>query len=247
MSVDPLVEEYPSWSPYAYTMLNPVKYIDPDGTSTGVKDNGDGTYTIVSGNADDGNRGIYIVDDDGYYDIESSDKLANSITTHSFFDKNDKVVKGAVIDMNSTEGQNFLDQVKTDDPSLLSYMWNATNDQKYDFKAEGKDERGENMSVVQHFYRGSVSSNGDVGSARDYGNMGAGMVAARKGLSWQKARAGFDMYQGYKSNGITTLPTPGPIKGSGGIPIPTILPKREATTTVKAQMVGFARGWQRYQ
>lgn len=31
LSVDPLANKYPGWSPYNYTMQNPVKYIDPDG------------------------------------------------------------------------------------------------------------------------------------------------------------------------------------------------------------------------
>jgi hypothetical protein len=31
MSPDPLIEEYPNWSPYSYTMDNPINLIDPDG------------------------------------------------------------------------------------------------------------------------------------------------------------------------------------------------------------------------
>ena len=45
LRVDPLVEKYPSLSPYIYVANNPVKYIDPDGERIIIwSQKGDGSY-----------------------------------------------------------------------------------------------------------------------------------------------------------------------------------------------------------
>ncbi|MBW2962954.1 SpvB/TcaC N-terminal domain-containing protein [Mesonia aestuariivivens] len=51
LSTDPMAEEFPGWSPYAYVHNNPINMIDPDGRSADWVDNGDGTWTAEAGDS----------------------------------------------------------------------------------------------------------------------------------------------------------------------------------------------------
>ena len=48
LSVDPMMDKYPSISPYAYCAWNPIKLVDPDGEKIVIKD-GDKSYYYVNG------------------------------------------------------------------------------------------------------------------------------------------------------------------------------------------------------
>lgn len=76
--------------------------------------------------------------------VTSSENLLPRIL---FFGENGQAVKGAVIDPNSTEGQDFIDQeIIAGDPNLVEYALNAGNGDDFDLKdrkikeavAEGK-------------------------------------------------------------------------------------------------------------
>lgn len=219
LSADPLSAAALGWTPYRFCFNNPVNIVDPTGLleSTDVTLNDDGTATVQKVDVDDGDKGVYVVDENGN---RTGERLGETVTTHSFVDENGKAVKGAVIDLNSTEGQDFIDnEIVGTDIGLHDYTQKAKGGEELDFKRRGIDQRG-SQSPKQYMYRGSVTSDGKIGSARDFGNMGAGIVAGRAGLSWFEARAGFDGLQTYQEGWFA----------------------REPAVTRKAQRVGFDIG-----
>ena len=164
------------------------------------------------------------------------------MTSHSFYNENKDggydAVAGAIIDLESTEGQDFIDdEIIGDHPFIGSYMVNATGGGDYDFKTRGMDKA--TGTDLQHKYRGSKASNGKIGSARDFGNGGAGIVAGRFGLSWRAARLGFDALETKQHSSIITISPPG---GGAPIIIPNINFTSEKAATQKAQRLGWEIG-----
>ena len=239
ISVDPALGEYASGSDtgcggifnhvnlnvYHYGGNNPIKYTDPNGNYLEVSDNENGTYTILSGEANT-DKNIYIKKDG----IRTGDVLGKMLTEHSFFD-DDGLVKDAVIDCGDSSGLEFLDDFKTNTPSLFYYMPNALNGKQYDFKDIGKDGR-KGLELNQYRHRGmqlGLDENGTkvFGSARDVGNYAAGYLAGKNGLRWSEARLGFDGLQSFSAS-----------KAAKSIRLCT-----EGPATQAAQNLGFNEGY----
>ena len=141
MSVDPLAGDYPWISPYAYCAWNPIKYIDPTGMWIEVSPNEDGTYLVVNGDLNR-DKNIYILKNGE----RSGEILGKMYSQYSFFDEDGNVVK-SVIDPNNQSGNNFLNDVYQNTPSIDEYIKpiedysinkSGRNYGRYDFKSNGK-------------------------------------------------------------------------------------------------------------
>ncbi|MEM9547809.1 MAG: SpvB/TcaC N-terminal domain-containing protein [Bacteroidota bacterium] len=213
LSVDPLVEQ--TMDSYGYVWNNPLNFIDPDGRSgqsTHVRDNGNGTYTVVGGDLNDGDKGIYVVDENSK---RTGEKIGVSATMYSFYnddaqDSEDQQGWKGTIDINSREGMDFFNsKIRNNEPGLFSYMWNATSGEKYDLKR--LDENGNQISEDDpryddrnYHHRGSYYNTDDNGnkiyaSARDFGNYAAGYIAGVNNIGWGAARFAFNGLEWFSS------------------------------------------------
>ena len=201
--IDPLCEKYYHISPYAYCNNNPIKYIDPDGRSTQVKKLEDGTYQVIGGDINDKDRNIYVYtqDENGNY-TKRGYSIGVTATMTSFYNSDEKNPNqrwGGIINPKDNNGVCFLNEIMGEEsPNLLEYMYYARNGKKYDFKVTNGTDSEINGIDPQRGMPISTMSNGTItyASARDIGNMAAGYIAAKNGITWKAARKAFDYYQG---------------------------------------------------
>jgi RHS repeat-associated protein len=227
IATDRFAMKYPSLSPYHYCSLNPVNFIDVNGDSTFVTKNENGTYTVIDGNLAGDDNGIYNKTSDGKMEL-----IGYSATPQSFYNEETGEWMGT-IDPSNQSGRDYLNSnfLSGKRPSLLGYMFNATRGKKHDFKrTNGTDNIM--FSDVADFYRGMpLDLRGEdpqqpvFASARDIGNIAAGLMAGINGISWGAARNAFDGLESWQ-------------KGK---------PTAESMTTQYAQRLGWRIGNQIYQ
>ena len=204
-TMDPLCEKYYHISPYAYCAGNPVNLVDPDGRETWVI-NRDGVYEVIGGVLnDDLNIYEYHPDDDGNYTIRG-ESIGQTATATSFYDSDtEKWAEGSLIDPNDNSGKDFL--ASMDGVSVVEYMDKARTNHEWDFKVTNGTPgvKYTNKTDISRGMPVSMTADGQpvYASARDVGNMAAGFVAGRNGLSWGATRFGCDLYQSYVTSKVS--------------------------------------------
>jgi RHS repeat-associated protein len=231
LGVDPLADKFPSMSPFVFSGNNPIMLVDPDGTSTWVVLMDDGTYKVVEGgDPNEGDLNIYVAIQAQDGSLARNDQtIGHSLTSHSFYDHKGNPVAGAIIDLNSTEGQDFIDnEIASAGLLLFEYMDLATTCEPLDFKRRGQESRGV-LSEIQHWYRGSLTADGSIASARDFGNLAAGFFAGKNGFPWFETIIAFNLLEIQQDIGKGLWPS-----------------FSEPPGTRKAQRIGYEMGVQIY-
>jgi RHS repeat-associated protein len=201
--VDAMANDRSDWTPYRFGLDNPIRYLDRDGNneSTWVTQNDDGTYSVFGGNANDGSNAIVLFENGAPARI-----VGYSATPESFYFSEKGTWQGTISSTDQS-GRNFLNQqILLENPSVPYYMYNATGGMPYDFKRTNGTENSIFTTRAQH-YRGmpiGTEWNGKqiYASARDVGNIAAGIVAGRSGMDWRIARLGFDGLESYQKRGL---------------------------------------------
>jgi len=229
-TIDPIAEKYYSVSPYSYCAGNPVNFVDPDGKETHVVAQEDGTYKVVGGiiNRD---KNIYLVNAEGNYSNNADGiriSIGSTVTKWSFYNSDKKQwAVGSVIDLNDKSGNDFL--MKASESSLLEYIDKARTNHEWDFKVtNGYGEPKGGIDIYRGMPVSSDEGNVLIASARDIGNMAAGYLSGKNGISLISHRLVCDLYQMFID--VSKLQ----------------LPNIEGVSSRSAQRYGWGKGYFEY-
>ena len=204
-TIDPMATSYTSWSEYNYCLNNPLFNTDFSGLSTNVVLDKKVFYRVIGGDLSDNDKSIYLYSTNDRGCLIKGDPIGETPTLFSFYNKEKEEWNvNAIINPKDMSGIDFLKKIESG-VDVFSYVLNYGREYHlYDFKHSNADpSHVGKANALNNVDRGMPIGENRKGvviyaSARDIGNIGAGLVSVQNAISWITARMAMDTYQSFQ-------------------------------------------------